>query len=810
MTPLGGDIRYAVRGLARHPGFTALAVTALGLGIGAATAIFSIIYSVILNPFPYKDAGRIVVAEIHDLSRSEPGGRAAFRPAEFLEYLHENHVYEDAVGSSSTDVLYRTREGTERLQGDEVTGNAFAFLGVPALLGRGLIAEDARPGAPPVFAMAYKTWVKHFDRDPNVLGRSFVLNGTSRTLVGIMPTRFTYFGADVWIPADPDPAAPEPDGRQRFLLMQGRMKPGITQEQVASDFELIARRMAKVYPDLYPEKFNIHVESLTDSVIGQFRTTLLLLIGAVGLLLLIACTNVANMLLARATARGKEIAIRIALGAGRWRIVRLLLVETALLAAGGAALGCGFAYGGLKFLMWIMPEDTIPSEAVVEMNLAALAVCLALGIASTLLSGLAPAIHATRRQLSDPLKDDAKGAGSGVRHGALRNGLVAAEVALSLMLLGSAGLLMRTMVALETVDLGLNPENVLVARLPLPHGRYLTAAARKQFFTQILAWIGGLPGVVAATETSTLPPYGGIGSEVDVPAKAHAEKWRAIYQLCSEGYFPTLQLKLLGRVFTPGEVEGARMVAVVNQTLARKFFGSEDPIGRTIVLRDLEKAQDPVPNPMFEVVGVVSDAKNQGIREPPIPEAFIPYTVTASYERGVLVRTAGEPLALLNAVRREIWAVDSDVALTLTGTMRGFLKSGSYSGPEFTLAVLAIFAGIGLALVAIGIYSVVSYAVSRQAREFGIRIALGASRADVFGMVLRRIGVTVGIGLAAGIAASVGANRLLAGQLWGVQSHDVATLCAVVVVVVAVALVACSVPARRATRVDPSVSLRYE
>jgi hypothetical protein len=220
MTPLGGDIRYAVRGLTRHPGFTALAVTALGLGIGAATAIFSIIYSVILNPFPYKDAGRIVVAEIHDLSRSEPGGRAAFRPAEFLEYLHENHVYEDAVGSSSTDVLYRTREGTERLQGAEVTGNAFAFLGVPALLGRGLIAEDARPGAPPVFAMAYKTWVKHFDRDPHVLGRSFVLNGTSRTLVGIMPTRFTYFGADVWIAADPDPAAPEPDGRQRFLLMQ--------------------------------------------------------------------------------------------------------------------------------------------------------------------------------------------------------------------------------------------------------------------------------------------------------------------------------------------------------------------------------------------------------------------------------------------------------------------------------------------------------------------------------------------------------------------------------------------------------------
>jgi predicted permease len=806
-----GDLRYAFRGLVNHLGFTSLAITALALGIGAATAIFSVVYNVVLQPFAYRAADRIVLVDIHDLKRSEPGGRAFFTTREFLEYTRQNNVFEDAIGSSPLDVLYTTAEGTERLQGDEVTGNAFDFLGMAPLVGRGLQPEDARPDALPVFAMSYKMWVKHFDRDPRILGRTFVLNGQSRTLVGIMPPRFTYFGADLWLPLNPDPAAPEPDGRRRFILMHGRVKPGIALAQVAAHFDTIARRMAPIYPDLYPEKFSVEVQTLTDSVIGRFRRTLMVLIGAVGLLLLIACTNVANMLLARASAREREIAIRAALGASRWRIVRQLLTETALIAAGGALLGCGLAFGGLKLLVRAIPADTIPSESVIELNLAALGFCLLLGIVSTMLAGLAPAIHATRSELGDPLKDAAKGAGGGYRHARIRSALVVGEIALSLVLLGGAGLMMRTMVALETVDLGLNPDNVLVVRLPLPTGRYKTVAARKQFFSQVLARIGALPGVVAVTETSTLPPYGGIGSEVEVPGKAHADKWRSIYQLCSEGYFPTLQLKLLrGRTFTPNEVDGARKVAVVNETLVRKFFGTDDPIGRTIVLNDLAKSPDPVPNPTFEIVGVTSDAKNQGIQDAPMPEAFIPYTVTASYERGILVRTARDPMALLNDVRREIWSVDRGVALTLVGTMKGFLKSFTYSGPEFTLSVLGIFAAIGLVLVGIGTYSVISYAVARQTREIGIRMALGAGRSDVFGMILRHSGIIVGIGLAIGVAASLGANRLIASQLFGVQPYDVVTLGAVVVVIVLMALLACGIPARRATRVDPAVSLRYE
>jgi putative ABC transport system permease protein len=327
----------------------------------------------------------------------------------------------------------------------------------------------------------------------------------------------------------------------------------------------------------------------------------------------------------------------------------------------------------------------------------------------------------------------------------------------------------------------------------------------------VLARIGSLSSVVAVTETSTLPPYGGIGSEVDVPGISHGEKWRAIYQLCSEGYFPTLGLKLLrGRVFTAGEVDGARKVAVVNQTLARKFLGDGDPIGRSIVLKDLIKAPDPVGNPTFEIVGVISDAKNQGIQEAPMPEIFVPYTITASYERGVLVRTARDPMSMLSDVRREIRAVDRGVALTLTGTLKEYLQRFSYSGPQFTLFVLALFAGIGLVLVGIGTYSVISYSVSRQTHEIGIRMALGAGASQVFSMVVRKSAMVVGIGLVIGIATSLAANRLIATELFGVKPYDAVTLAAVVLIVSVVGAIACSVPAGRATRVDPAVSLRHE
>jgi putative ABC transport system permease protein len=809
MTSIEQDVRYAVRGFRKQPGFVVMAIVALGLGIGSATAIFSVVENVLFEPFPYRQADRIVTVQIHDLQRPGRGGRGAYTTPEFLELLRQTHTLEETVGINNLDVLYTTHEGTERLQGVRVTSNTFDFLGIQPVRGRGLHVEDGKPGAPPVFVMSYKMWSKYSNRDPQVLGKTFNFNNEPRTLIGIMPPRFTYFGGDIWYPHDPDPG--EPDADRSYFFLQGRPKPGVTMRDVANDFEIVARRLAKTYPDRYPEKFNVNVQNLTDMVVGRFRNTLLTLLAAVGLLLFIGCTNVANMLLARATSREKEIAIRTALGASRWRIARQMLVESALLTSGALLAGCLLAYAGVKALILMIPDDTIPSEAVITLNWRVLLFSLGVAALTTFLAGLVPALHASRKQLAEPLKDSGKGISGGFRHGGLRKLLVVSEIALSLILLAGAGLLMRTMVALQTVDLGLNPDNILVIRLPLPKGRYKTAAQVQHFYDQLLHRLKVLPGVIAATETSTLPPYGGIGSEADAPGRSHTEKWRAIYQLCSEGYFPTVGLKLLrGRVLTEQEVSDHRHVAVVNQTLVKKFFGKDDPIGRQVVLKDLAKIPEPVSDPSFTIVGVISDAKNQGIQEAVIPEVFIPYTVTGYYERGILIRTAADPLALQNSVRREIWAVDRGVALTLTGTLKGYLKSFSYSGPQFALTVLSIFAVIGLILVAIGTYSVLAYTVSQQTHEIGIRIALGAAEQSVFLMVVGMGAGLVAIGLGIGVVASLLLNRLIANQLWGVQPHDPLTMFSVIAIIAIIGIIACLAPAHRATRVDPVVSLRYE
>jgi putative ABC transport system permease protein len=529
------------------------------------------------------------------------------------------------------------------------------------------------------------------------------------------------------------------------------------------------------------------------------------------MLLLIACSNVANLLLARATAREREIATRASLGATRWRLVRQLLSESLVLAVAGGALGCLLAWVGLKGLIAIIPDNVVPSEAVIRLNGPVLMFALVAAFVTALLCGLAPALHATRRNLIEPLRGASKGSGGGFRHGKLRASIVVAEVALSLVLLTGAGLLMRTFFALQAVELGINPKNILVARTPLPKGHYTTAKEKGVFFRKVLDRLNSIPGVVSATETSTLPPYGGIPSEIDVPGKTHSEKWRGLFQLCSEQYFRTLEIKLLaGRLLSEQEVIAARKVAVVNQTFAKKFFGKENPIGRSMRIVDLATYPDPVPDPTFEIIGIVADAKNQGLQEPVMPELWIPYTVTGFGERGVLVRTSVDPMSLLSAVRKNIWAVDRNVALTLTGTLEDFMKRFSYSGPRFGLLLLGIFALNGLVLVGIGVYSVMAYSVSRQTHEIGIRMALGALQGNVIRLILRTGFELILMGLGIGLAASVGLTRLIKDQLWGVSAFDPATLGSVVCVLVAVGIAACIFPARRATKVDPLVALRYE
>jgi len=812
MGTLGQDIRFALRNLRKSPSFAIIAAVTLALGIGASTAIFSIIENVVMEPFPYTDADRLVSVLIHDTEQNQPGGRPAFSGPEFLDYVAQNHSFDRVTASARLDVLYRSGEGTERFDGYYITPGTFEFFGVPPFLGRAALPADYEPGAPPVFVMRYKTWVTRFSADPGLINKTFVLNGTQRSLIGVMPPRFAWGGADLWIPSKPSVAiSPDQNGFPQYWFMLGHLKPGVSMRQAQSDFTVVAKGLSAVYPKDYPKKFSVEIETLTNLVVGRFRTTLYIVLAAVGLLLLIGCGNVANLLLARATTREKEFAIRAALGAGRWRIVRQLLVESFLLAVSGALLGAFLAWGGLKSIVALMPERIIPEEAVIRLNLPVLLFTLCVSVLTAIVFGLAPALQVVRRDLNDPLRDSGKGTSGGSAHGRLRSAVVVLEVAVSLTLLVAAGLLMRSFVALRDVHLGLQPDHIFVVRLPLPADRYKTADQVAGFFRPLLHRLKAVPGVIEATETSTLPPYGGIPSDIEIPGKTHAEKWNALFQLCSEGYFPVLKIQFIdGRSFTESEVEGKRKLAIVNQTFAHKYLGNENPMGQRVHIAQLEQFPDKLADPWFEIIGVVADVKNNGLQDPVQPEIWVPYTMTGSGARGILVRTGPDPMTMMNAIRKEIWATDSNVALTFTGTLEQFIANFSYAGPRFGFLLMGVFGAIGLVLVTIGVYSVLSYTTARRTHEIGIRMALGAEKRDVLGLVIRMGAGLVGAGIVLGVIASLAVARVIATQLWGVSAYDPITLTSVSALLLITGIVACWIPARRASRVDPLIALRYE
>ena len=808
------DFRYALRSLRKDRRFTFIAIFALALGIGATTVMFSVVYNLLFDPFPYKGADRLMVVNIHDLDQGSVGEIRDFSIPDFLEYQQQNHVFEAMVGSNNLKVLYSDGQGTRQWWGAYVTTNSFDFYGVPPILGRGITPEDGTPNAPPVFTMNYKLWKAEFNGDPAILGKSFKLNGKLRTLVGIMPPRFQAYGARVWLPLDLRPSG---EGATILgslpvsLFTIGRLKSGVTLEAATADFDVIARRLARLHPKDFPQRFSVNVQKVVEAVMGRFRFMLYALLGAVTMLLLIACSNVANLLLARATTREREIAVRASMGASSSRLICQLLVESLVLALAACAAGCAFAYSGLKGVVATIPQGPLPDEAVVSLSPVVLLFALVLSILATLICGLAPALHAVRGNLYERLMSSGKGLNGSFRHAKFRSALVIAEVALSVALLIGAGLMARSFFALAHVDLGFKPENILYARLGFPEGRYDTAEQKKLFVQQALDRVQAIPGVISATQSFSLPPTQLAISDVTVPGKTHSERWDSQVDLASDDYFQTLGLhQLRGRLLSQTDIDSARLVAVVNESLVRNYFPNEDPIGRKIKFNAFDRLPQTVHDAYFEIVGVIADYKNQGLQNSAMPEAILPYTISGLDDRDILARTAVPPSSLLASVRREVWAVDSNVAVTETGSLNTLLEETSYAEPQFDLIATGAFAGIGLALVVIGVFSVMAYTVSLHTHEIGIRIALGAAQNNMLKMVLTKGLALIAAGVVIGVVASLWLTRFLTSQIWGVSALDPWTFVAVVIMISLVGLAACLLPARSAARVDPVVALRYE
>jgi putative ABC transport system permease protein len=826
------DFRFAVRGLWKDKRFAFVAVFALALGIGASTVVFSVFYNLMFDAFAARDAGRLVVPVVEDAERpGEERGLAV--PFADLDVIGgQNRVFENIVGYKAVDMaLAKDGAATYQFFDTRVTADAFEFYGVPALLGRGIVPDDGKPGAPPVFVMSYGTWKGTFHEDPNVLGKILTIDGEPRVLVGVMPERFQAFGsqAETWIPVSRSAVTP---GTERELSAEllARLKPGVSLQAASADLNVIVRGLAAVHPSEFPKHFTVRVESATDYLLAPrgggvvFRSDikhlLYELLAAVTMLLLIACSNVANLLLSRATIREKEMAVRTALGATRGRLVRLLLAESSVLAMAACGMGCLFAWLGVKLVPMIMPRigdiygaGRIAAETGPGLNAPVLFFALGLTLVTTIICGVAPALHVARTDLQLQLTGAGRGGNDAFRHGELRAVLVVAEVAFSIILLAGSGLMMRSFYLLTHVDLGFNPKNVLLTFFVPPHttggGTRIYASERgRGILREVVERLKALPGVRSVAVEDTIVGYGpGRGYQASVPGNVRSEEAGLLG--CDENFFNTLEMRLIrGRWLSEREVIGAQYVGVVNQRLARDFFGEADPVGQQIRVKAFVGPEGPARDAEFQIVGVVADVKNAGPQQPSMPMIFLPYTVRGGFV--LLVKTTVDPASLKHAVQEEVWAVDRDEVVGMASPLEDFLQRFTYSTPEFGLLIATPLAGISLLLVIVGVFSVMAYTVSLRTQEIGVRMALGAQQGEILRMVLRTgFGLIVG-GIGIGLLGSWGLTRFLASQIWGVSTTDPWTFGVVVGLVVVTGLAACWLPARRAARVDPLVALRYE
>ncbi|HJR05678.1 MAG TPA: ABC transporter permease [Pyrinomonadaceae bacterium] len=811
MGDLWQDLRYGLRMMLKNPGFTVVAVLALALGIGANSAIFSVVNTVLLRPLPYRDPERLVMIWEDDTKGGYPRDTPA--AANYIDWRDQSSVFEGMAAMAEQNFNLTGTGEPEKIEGRRVSANLFSLLGVEPQVGRAFLAEEDQPGRSRVVVISHGLWQRRFGADAKIINQSLTLNGESYTVVGVMPSHFQFPSREdeLWVPIAFTPEEAASRGRH-YLEVVARIKSGVTLEQAQAEMSTIASRLQQQYPEQNAELGAV-VTPLHEQVVGDIKPALLVLLGAVGFVLLIACANVANLLLARAAVRQKEISIRVALGASRLRLVRQFLTESVLLAVLGGGVGLLLSLWGVSLLKAFIPENISQVEAI-TIDARVLAFTLLVSLLTGLIFGLAPATQASNLNLNETLKEGGRDSAAGSRGNRIRNLLVVTEVAVSLVLLIGAGLLINSFMRLRNVDPGFRADNLLTMQVELPELKYPEHAQRTNFYNELLRRIEALPGVKSVAVTTNLPLYAqgnSIGVSIEGrpdPAPGQGKRPSVTTRVVSPNYFQTMGIALLqGRGFSDQDKVDSPAVAVISETMARRFWPDQDPTGRRLTSGSPTSTD---PNDWITVVGVVKDVRQFELISEAKQQMYLSYVQADFFApNDLVVRTDLEPLSLASAVRRAVWEVDKDQPVSKIRTMEEIV-SESVARQRFSMLLLGIFATLALVLAAVGIYGVMSYSVAQRTREFGIRMALGAQRSDVLKLAVGQGLKLVLVGIVIGLGAAFVLTRVMSSLLFGVSATDPVTFITISLVLVGVAVLASFVPALRATKIDPMDALRYE